>query len=300
MAKPLRSLSGLLDFESAARWNSFKLAAKELHKTPAAISQQIKGLEQQLGFELFERRPRNVALTEKGNALASTLRRNLTELNEKVEALRSGEEENILRIVVPHSLSMKWLVPRLTKFAALHPCVDVQVENTDRRIDVDSDPYDLAMRITKHSVPANAVLLGQEDQVPVYSPALEADYGDCLDLKALEKFPLLYQQSPEYWLQWMQENKCLSGEHNFALGFSHSGVLVQAAVAGQGIALVPYVIACDDLHNGNLRQLSCKPLYSPYHYYAIPAAHSAAAGNLAAFLGWLQDEFRTMERNRLC
>jgi LysR family glycine cleavage system transcriptional activator len=299
MTKPLRSLSGLLDFESAARWNSFKLAARELHKTPAAISQQIKGLEQQLGFDLFVRHPRNVSLTEKGQALAATLRRNLAELNEKVESLRTGGEENLLRISVPHSLSMKWLVPNLAGFSTLHPQVDVRVDSTDSRLDLESEALDLALRITDQSAPAHAVLLGQEDLVAIYSPALEERYGKPLDLKALNAFALLYQQTPECWLQWMKNNKALAGEHDFSREFSHSGILVQAAVAGQGIGLAPYIIALEDLRQGALKLLPGKPLFSSCRYYAIPAIHAATSENTRLFCEWLQGEFREAERLRL-
>jgi LysR family glycine cleavage system transcriptional activator len=299
MTTPLRSLSGLLDFESAARWSSFKLAAKELHKTPAAVSQQIKGLEQQLGFELFQRHPRNVTLTEKGESLAATLRRNLAQLNQKVEALRVGEEEDVLRISVPHSLSMKWLVPRLAKFSGLYPEVDVRIDNTDRNVDLNTEPYDLALRVTSRTPAANAILLGQENMIAVYSPALEEVPGETLTVDALQRQPLLYQDSPELWLQWLQENRALQGEHNFARGFSHSGVLVQAAVAGQGIALVPYLIAVEDLNQGNLKELAGKPLYSSCRYLALPSAQSVMGGNLRLFVDWLREEFSAVEQQRV-
>jgi len=298
MAKLLRSLSGLLDFESAARWNSFKLAAKELHKTPAAISQQIKGLEEQLGFALFERHPRHVELTEQGEALAATLTRTLGEISDTMERLRIGADENVLRVSVPHSLSMKWLVPRLPRFTARHPQVDIRIDNRDRPVDLDTDPFDLALRITEQKMPANAVLLGQEDQVPVYSPVLEEEYGGPLDLAALNQLPLLYQESPEHWLRWLRDNRCTGGEHDFAHSFSHSGILVQAAVAGQGIGLVPYAIACDDLQRGVLKQLPGSPGVSPDYYYAVPSIHSPATRNLGLFTNWLLEEFREMERKR--
>ena len=299
MTKPLRSLSGLLDFESAARWSSFKLAAKELHKTPAAVSQQIKGLEQQLGFDLFVRHPRNVALTEKGQVLAGTLRRNLNELNEKVATLRAGTEEHVLRLSVPHSLSMKWLVPKLAGFTSLHPHIDVRVDSSDSSQDIDSDAFDLALRITDATVAASAVLLGQEDLVPVYSPALEVENGEPLTLASLHRFPLLYQETPESWLQWLQLNKAVGGEHNFHREFSHSGILVQAAVAGQGVGLAPYVIALEDLNQGVLKLLPGKPLFTRCHYYAIPFMRAAGDENVRLFCDWLREEFREIERLRV-
>jgi LysR family glycine cleavage system transcriptional activator len=107
--KPLRSLSGLLDFEAAARWGSFKLAARELHKTPAAVSLQVKQLEESLGFALFVRHPRHIALTAKGQELAIAVARILGELRAKVAALQRGDEEAVLRISTTHSFAIKWL-----------------------------------------------------------------------------------------------------------------------------------------------------------------------------------------------
>ena len=111
--KPLRSLSGLIDFDCAARWGSFKLAARELHKTPAAVSLQVKQLEENVGFALFVRHPRHIALTEKGQELAITTSGMLADLRAKVAALQRGDEEAVLRISTTHSFAIKWLVPRI-------------------------------------------------------------------------------------------------------------------------------------------------------------------------------------------
>jgi len=96
--KPLRSLSGLIDFECAARWGSFKLAAQELHKTPAAVSLQVRQLEENVGFALFVRHPRHIALTEKGRELAVATARMLGDLRARLAALQAGDEEAVLRI----------------------------------------------------------------------------------------------------------------------------------------------------------------------------------------------------------
>src|SRR3954468_10401053 len=103
MSKPLRSLSGLIDFDCAARWGSFKLAARELHKTPAAVSLQVKHLEESVGFALFVRHPRHIALTDKGQELAFSVARMLADLRAKVGALQGGDEEAVLRISTTHS-----------------------------------------------------------------------------------------------------------------------------------------------------------------------------------------------------
>jgi LysR family glycine cleavage system transcriptional activator len=103
--KPLRSLSGLIDFDCAARWGSFKLAARELHKTPAAVSLQVKQLEEAIGFPLFVRHPRHIALTAKGQELAIVVARMLADLRGKVAALQRGDEEAVLRFSTSQSFA---------------------------------------------------------------------------------------------------------------------------------------------------------------------------------------------------
>ena len=104
--RPLRSLSGLIDFDCAARWGSFKLAARELHKTPAAVSLQVKQLEEAVGFALFVRHPRHIALTAKGQELAIAVARMLADLGAKVAALQRGSDEAVLRISTTHSFAI--------------------------------------------------------------------------------------------------------------------------------------------------------------------------------------------------
>src|SRR5579871_4929911 len=98
MVQPLRTLSGLIDFAAAARHASFRLAAQELHKTPAAVSQQIKQLEESLGFALFTRHPRHVTLTERGEELAHTVSHLLDELRAKITALQMDDEATVLKV----------------------------------------------------------------------------------------------------------------------------------------------------------------------------------------------------------
>lgn len=296
MSQALRSLSGFIDFECAARWGSFKLAAKELHKTPAAISQQIKQLEQQLGFPLFVRYPRHIALTDKGQQLASTVASCLAELSARVTALRACAEQGVVRISLPHSLSMKWLVPRLADFSLKHPAIDLRIDTRDEKIDIDSGLCDMALRITTTMRSPNAQLLGREQLIAVYSPKLEKPRQP-LTAASLNELPLLYQQNPETWLQWMQLNQLLSGKHNFSRNFSHSGVLVQAAVAGQGLALVPYIIAHEDLQQGTLKVLPGKPLDTDCYYYALVAAYRTEADSVVAVKGWLAQQFEQCLRD---
>jgi LysR family glycine cleavage system transcriptional activator len=294
--KPLRSLSGLIDFECSARWGSFKLAARELHKTPAAVSQQVKHLEESVGFPLFVRHPRHIALTEKGQELAIATARTLADLRAKVAALQRGDEEAVLRISTTHSFAIKWLVPRMHRFTRLYPELDIRIDSNDSPVDLEADSTDVAIRYgpVQEGDPA---MLFRERLVPVYSPELLEQGQAELTLADLPRFRLLVEKSPENWLQLLNENKALKGKYDFSRGYSHWGVLAQAAVAGQGIALVPYGIACQDISSGALRQIACKtaPFHSGYRFLVNP--HKEGMTKVQRFRAWVVQEMEEMRRS---
>ncbi|MGZ8293827.1 MAG: LysR substrate-binding domain-containing protein [Telluria sp.] len=293
--RPVRSLSGLLDFECAARWGSFKLAAQELHKTPAAISQQVKHLEDSLGFALFDRHPRHITLTEKGQELAIAVGRMLGELNAKIGALQMGNEESVLRISTTHSFAIKWLVPRMHRFTKLYPELDIRLDSNDAVVDLEDAGTDVAVRygLVSEGDPA---LLFRERLIAVYSPDLLAPGQSELTLADLPNFPLLYEQSPESWLQLLNENRALKGKYDFSRGYSHWGVLAQAAVAGQGIALVAYGIACQDILKGALKQINCRsaPFDRGYRFLVNPRKEGMP--KVQRFRAWMMAEMDEMRR----
>ncbi|WP_288379617.1 LysR substrate-binding domain-containing protein [uncultured Massilia sp.] len=291
--KPLRSLSGLIDFECAARWGSFKLAAQELHKTPAAVSLQVKQLEENVGFALFVRHPRHIALTEKGQELAIVTARMLGDLRAKVAALQVGDEEAVLRISTTHSFAIKWLVPRMHRFNKLYPELDIRIDSNDAPVDLQADSTDVAVRYGPVRDGDPAVLF-HERLVPVYSPELLAPGQEDLQLADLPRHKLLIEQSPERWLQLLNENRALKGKYDFSRGYSHWGVLVQAAVAGQGVALVPYGIACQDIASGALRQIRCRSAPFDYGYRFLANPHKEQMRKVRRFREWMVAEMDAM------
>jgi LysR family glycine cleavage system transcriptional activator len=295
LVKPLRSLSGLIDFDCAARWGSFKLAARELHKTPAAVSQQVKHLEESVGFPLFVRHARHIALTEKGQEMAVAVGRALGELRAKIGALQRGDEEAVLRISTTHSFAIKWLVPRMHRFTKLYPELDIRIDSNDAPVNLEDDSADVAVRYGPVS-DGDPALLFRERLIAVYSPDLLAPGQAELTLADLPDFPLLYEKSPESWLQLLNENKALKGKYDFSRGYSHWGVLAQAAVAGQGIALVAYGIACQDILKGSLRQINCRsaPFASGYRFLVNPRKESMP--KVQRFRAWLVGEMDDMRR----
>jgi LysR family glycine cleavage system transcriptional activator len=295
MSKPLRSLSGLIDFDCAARWGSFKLAAQELHKTPAAISLQVKQLEEAVGFALFIRHPRHITLTEKGQDLAVTVARLLADLRAKVEALRGGDDEKILRITTTNSLAIKWLVPRIDRFTRLYPDLDIRLDSSDRLIDMDDESIDVAIRFSDvHD--GDPALVFCDRLVPVYSPALLAPGQDALALADLQRFPLLHEETTENWIQLLRENNALKGRYDFSRSYTNFAVQVQAAVAGQGVGLVSYAVAYEDIQNGALRVLACR--LAPYNrgYRFLVNRNKAGLNKITRFRAWLTEEMAQMQR----
>ncbi|MQA41942.1 LysR substrate-binding domain-containing protein [Rugamonas aquatica] len=296
MNKPLRSLSGLIDFDCAARWGSFKLAAQELHKTPAAISLQVKQLEQAVGFELFVRHPRHITLTDKGQELATTVARALGDLRTKVAALQDGDEEKILRISTTHSLAIKWLVPRIHRFTKMYPELDIRIDSSDRLANLEDGSTDAALRF--HPIEdGDPELLFRERLVAVYSPSLLAPGQEALTLADLQRFPLLHEHSNEEWIQLLRQNSALKGQYDFSRSYSNFAVLAQAALAGQGISLVSYAIAYEDLRAGALRRIVC--FSAPYKrgYKLVVSPSKEGTTKIARLRAWLKDEIAEMQRS---
>jgi LysR family transcriptional regulator, glycine cleavage system transcriptional activator len=289
MAKPFASLSGLLDFEAAARHGGFRSAAVELHKTPAALSQQIKLLEQSLGLTLFVRHPRHVTVTPAGRELAASVTRMVGELREQVLALRETQDPHTVRVSGTHSLTMKFLVPRLHRFTAMHPAIDVKVEASDQLADLDGGGADIALRYQALDTMDAPPLYG-EQQVVVYSPALDRQ---ALPLRELLRQPLLHEEGGlAAWRQLLAREGLAARRHlDFSRACSHGGLLVQAAVAGLGVGLVPFALAAEDLAQHRLVRADCAPLASAYGYRLLRSAARAEAPAVDAFETWIRAEF---------
>jgi LysR family glycine cleavage system transcriptional activator len=287
----LRSLSGLVDFDCAARMASFKLAAAVLHKTPAAVSLQVRQLEASLGFALFERHPRRIVLTERGRAFAATVERALVELRTQAQSLRETDDAALLRISTTHSFALKWLAPRMGRFTQRHPGLDVRLAATDVPVDLSAAGMEVAVRYAPAARDDLAVLW-REHLVAVVAPGL-APRG-APQPRSLARLPLLYEGSPTGWRRFFADARVDVKEAAFARGFSHSGLLAQAAVAGQGAALVPYAMVHDDLAAGALLRAHAPARPNGYAYRLLAAAHVQQTEKVRLLQAWLAEEMEEM------
>lgn len=253
MARRLPPLTALRAFEAAGRHLSFTQAAAELHVTQAAISRQVRELEDWLKLPLFDRLHRQVALTEKGALLATALTRNLDSLAAVVRDLQTLDGE-VVRLSVEPSLAACWLVPRLDRFHAAHPGIALSLDSSHALVRV-GDDADLALRWSpdRSSWPGTqALLLAEALAFPVIAPGRLAAGPPVHRPVDLLGHTLLHEDSRDFWGRWFAE----AGLTELAVPrgpvFNDLALAIDAAVRGQGVALADGPLVADDLAAGRL------------------------------------------------
>jgi LysR family glycine cleavage system transcriptional activator len=299
MVRSLPPLNSLRAFEAAARHLSFTKAAEELSVTPAAISHQIKALEEFLGVVLFRRLTRALRLTDAGQAAFPKVREGFDKLAEAVEILRAEDEGKLLTVSVSASFGAKWLVPRLDRFRVAHPDLDIRIDATDRLADFQSDNVDVGLRYGMGNYPGLLVdkLFGAE-MVPVCSPDLLDGPQPLRRPQDLAHHTLLHldwtleEEASPSWRMWLLAAGIPEIDATRGPRFSMESMMVQAAIEGQGVALAKTVLVGDDLAAGRLVMpfdLSvCDPLN--FSYYVVCPTRTAEEPKVAAFRTWVLSE----------
>lgn len=298
MPYKLRSLSGLLAFDAAARHESLTLAANELGRTQSAISQQVKQLEDQTGLSLFVRRPRRVVLTRDGQALAAAVRDSIQAVEDRIWQLKNAEDKNIIRITMVHSFAWKWLSPRLPRFNKLHPEYDVRFDASDVAHDLEADGYDLGIRYGQGSLEKDrangydTTLLWKEHYVVVYSPELSPK--GIVTKEDFAEYPLLHWSDFNMWDTWLRENDVQIEKPQYGKTYSHAALMVQGAIAGAGVAIAPVAIAHDAIMEGDLLVVPGNPINNSFLIRALLPEKANVPEKVEAFRSWLQEEFSLM------
>lgn len=294
MANRLPSLNGLRAFEAAARHLSFTKAAAELHVTQTAVSHQIRRLEEQLGLELFRRDGRGLRLSEAGRDYLPAVAAAFEDLRRATQKLRRGNDEGRLTVSTTGSFAVKWLVPKLGKFQARHPEIEVRVSSSIRLVDFERDDVDCAIRFGMGEWPGLiADWLLTEDMFPVCSPKLLSGPIPLTKPEDLALHTLIHiSQAPDDWRQWLTASGLpdLKGAHD--LEFDLSLMALAAAVDGLGVALGRSTIAGDDLAAGRLVQPFALTLRADAGYYFVTPKGSEKRPKIAAFRDWLLHEVR--------
>lgn len=244
-------LNALRAFEASARLGSLTKAGMELRVGQTAISHQIKLLEKDLGFTLFERLPRGIALTEEAQALLPVLTDALRRVSDKLHQLRAGCTAEIVTIGVVSSFALGWLLPRLQEFSAQHPQIEARIKTNNNRADTLLDGLDLFIRFGDGAWHGTeAVELMQAPLAPVCSPAL-AEAIRAPEHLLTQRLLRSYRQ--DEWPLWFR----MAGlTPPVARGwvFDNSLALVEAAAQGFGVALVPAAMFARDIASGRIVQ----------------------------------------------
>jgi len=295
----LPPLNSLRAFESAARHLSFKKAAEELHVTPAAISQQVRTLEEHCGVVLFHRLTRALRLTEAGRAALPPLREGFDRLAEAAEVMCAPGTAGVLTVSVAPSFGAKWLVPRLDRFRTAHPEFDIRIDASDALANFTGDGVDVALRYGK-GVYRNlhAEVLMPEVAFPVCSPRLLERGPPLRQPEDLRHHTLLHVQwkmeddaSPN-WRMWLRAAGVTGVNAERGPRFSADSMSVEAAVEGQGVALVSGALAEGDLRAGRLVRpfppTVCQE--TAFSYYLVYPEAKAHEPKVMAFREWVLAE----------
>ena len=294
------SLDLLRGFEAAARHLSFTRAGAELYLTQSAVSRQVQTLEEQLGVKLFQRRTRALVLTEGGSLYYREVAKALQQLRDATASVRAATNP-IVRVTTAVTFAALWLVPRLADFQSRFKDItsDVAADNTMR--DLDRSALDLAIRYcSAESAGEGAVMLFGEHVTPVCSPMLVRTQGRIRGPEELLRFPLLHFDDPTgcapwlAWNVWMETMNLRASKPLRGLHFSHYDQVIQAAVAGQGLALgrMPLVKSLieDRRLVTPLRGERYATLTQNRAYWLIVAASAGKREEVQTFVRWLRAE----------
>lgn len=291
MRRRLPPLNALLAFEAAARHLSFTEAAEELYVTQAAISHQVKALEEHLGVKLFRRLNRALRLTDEGQAYLPAVREALDRLNEATARLRASDVRGTLTVSVLPSFAARWLVPRLGRFREIHPEIDVRVAPTAELVDFARTDVDVGIRYGRGQYPGlKADRLLEEEIFPVCSPALLTGPSPLRQPQDLCHYTLLHDERHDGWRAWLLAAGVEGVDPTRGPIFTDSGMLIQAAVAGQGVALGRQALAAADLRAGRLVRIFDLNLPTEFAYYFVCPEATADWPKIRAFREWLLAE----------
>jgi len=293
----LPPLAQLEAFEAAARTLSFTKAADELSLTQSAISRQIKSLEEHLEVTLFRRLHRALRLTEEGQTLYQAVGEVLAQLHEVAGRLRRRPENRTVVVTTTPGFAGVWLIPRLTTFTVAHPAVDVRISAANAFVNLERDGVDLAIRYkTREGVGEPADRLFGEVIFPVCSPRLLRDAARPLKTPADLRHHTLLHMEPDAagvlqsWSMWLRALKLEGLTPASVLHFSMYDQMIQATMAGQGVALGRSPLIDSLLRQRKLVAPFSQTMASPRSYYLVQSAAALRKPEVQSFIAWLRRE----------
>ncbi|WP_299604430.1 transcriptional regulator GcvA [uncultured Tateyamaria sp.] len=290
MPDRLPPLTALRAFDAAARHMSFAKAAEELHVTPAALSFQIKSLEEHLGTQVFHRLNRAVELTEAGRAMAPGMADGFQTLAAAWRAAERTLDTGTLTVTAGPAFTAKWLAPRLYDFAQAHPEIELHFSASLKMVDLNRDGVDVAIRFgTGKDEDMFSKLLAMEWVCPVMTPELAAQYPTP---ESLKDAPLIFDDSivnlrpSADWSTWFRMMG-IDFAPTHGARFSQADHAVDAALAGMGVTLGRRSLVVKDMHDGRLVAPWPNALDTGVRFRFLCAEGAETRPHIAAFLDWM-------------
>lgn len=302
--KRLPALKSLQAFEAAGRHLSISAAARELNVTPGAVSQQIRMLEEFIETRLFKRINRSIVLTDAGQLFLPLISAGFEKFKEAVARLHQQRDSGPLTITSAPSFVSKWLIPRLARFKALHPAIDVRIDSSDRLVDFAHEDIDVGIRFGNGEYPEfDTIFLFSFDLIPVCSPDLMRCDGGLKTVSDLKNHTLLHSNYDELdpgwpdWAMWLKVVGADNVDAGHGIYFNQSDLLFQAAMDGQGVALIASVMAEPEIAAGRLVQPFSTRLPVKLNYHLVTSPHKAQIAKVKAFREWVLDESAYLREN---
>ena len=290
-------LTGLRIFAAVVRCGSYLSAAEELGITQSAVSHRIKQLERELQLRLLWRTTRKLSPTPEGQQLYKTTEETLHALEHTITTIRQQQNSGILTVAAVSSFAIKWLIPRLNEFQAAHPTVKIHLSADDALSDLETGHVDVAIRFGHGSYPGYYTqLLSHEDVFPVCSPGWLAKTKP--SIAELDRYELLYDEtgcndgSGYAWDIWLQSSGIKPLSLQTGTAFNRADLVIQAAIAGQGIALGRTLLVADDLVNTRLVLPFTERTRTAFSYYLVMRHECQTWPKVKAFANWLTTAMR--------
>jgi LysR family glycine cleavage system transcriptional activator len=271
-----------------------------LNVTPAAVGQLIRGLEETLGIELFHRSqtgPARLVLSEAARAAIPDLQAGFDRLATAVERLRAGKTHIAISVTVPPAFADKWLLPRVERFQTRYPAYDLRIDTSGRLVDFAIDRIDVGIRYGGGRWPGlQAAFLLRDEFFPVCSPSLLTGKHPLRSAQDLRHHPLIHDVSMAFestfptWRAWLQREGVTGIDSERGLRINDSAAVIQAVIAGNGVALGRTSLVERDLAEGRLVRPFGASLDYEFGYYIVSRPEAAAAAPVAAFRTWLLEE----------
>jgi len=292
MGRNLPSLNQLRAFEAAARHESIKKGAAELFVTQAAVSHQIKALEQSLNAKLFHRAPRKITLTEQGRALAAEVCRALDVMETAVTNVFGPTRTGVLKITVAPFFGNRWLLPRLEQFHSLHPDIEIEPKLSFEYVDLEGTDFDAALRFGTGEWSGLTATLIFKDQIgPVCAPQMVKGRPLPLDARDILSLNLAsanrWQDDWSVWINAVDET--LFTPKNITR-FESRAYMFDAALSGNAVILADKRLTSADEEAGRLVRLHANTVVRPQGMYAVAEANKVSDSRLNVFIAWLRAE----------